>query len=154
MVSALFAFIIIVLLGIYLLNQFSKNRSKKPPEIITGFSSEDELSGRNIDIKRSETGNPLIQAEDSEENKRDSAETSKKYLENISEKSLEQSSTDNSEKSLNDNSKKSLKESLEQSSKESLEESSRERTSEENSEENQKRTQKKFQMTLWTTVMK
>ncbi|MDQ1254131.1 MAG: hypothetical protein QG646_3351 [Euryarchaeota archaeon] len=126
MVSALFAFIIIVLLGIYLLNHFSKNRSKKPPEIITGFSSEDELSGRNRDIKRSETGNPLIQAEYSEENKRGSAETSKKHLEDISEKSLEQSSTDNSEKSLNDNSKKSSKESLEQSSKESLEESTKE----------------------------
>jgi uncharacterized membrane protein len=94
LIFALLAFIIVALLGIYLLNHLSKKRSEKPQEIKTNFSGEEELSGRNRDIKISEAANPITQIELSEENKR----SSEKNSDESSGKSSEKSSDENSVK--------------------------------------------------------
>jgi uncharacterized membrane protein len=76
LVAAFLAFVVVTLLGVYLLIHLSKKRNKKPPEIITGLSGEDGFSGRKGDLKRLEAGNPIKEAEFSEETEDSSAENS------------------------------------------------------------------------------
>jgi uncharacterized membrane protein len=74
-VFALIVFIIVTLVGVYLLSQFLKKRNKKPPEMITSFPDGDGFSGRNKDLKRLEAGTPIKEAVFSEEAKNDSEES-------------------------------------------------------------------------------
>lgn len=76
LMPAFLAFVVIILLGFYLLSQFLKRRDKKPPVIITGFSGGDDRSGRNEHIKRLEAGTPIKEAKFSEEAEDSSAENS------------------------------------------------------------------------------
>jgi uncharacterized membrane protein len=76
LVAALLAFVVVTLLGIYLLIHLSKKKNQKPPEIITGFSGENGFSGRKENLKRLEAGNLLKEAEFSEETEDSSAKNS------------------------------------------------------------------------------
>ncbi len=80
LVSAFLAFIVVTLLGVYLLSHFLKKNNKKPPEIIDGFSDGNGFSGRNGDLKRLEAGNPITEAKFSEEIEDSSTENSAEDL--------------------------------------------------------------------------
>lgn len=94
--AAALAFVIVALIGLYLLHRSLIKRSKKAPEIVSYFPPGGEgFSKKNEDIKRLEAGTLLKEAEFSE---RDLEETD----EETSEKTDEEIPEENSEDDLDD----------------------------------------------------